>query len=57
MLVILKDAGTFTPFDYHTYETLDELVTSGVFKRIPNRWQLEQAIGEALVHKWATWID
>lgn len=57
MLVVLKEDGSYEPFAYHTYDTPEELVTSGVLKSIPNRVEFQQAIGEALGHKWGTWID
>jgi hypothetical protein len=55
-LVVLKDAGTYEPFEYHAYDTPEELSTSGALRSIPDRDEFERAFGEALAYKFATWI-
>jgi hypothetical protein len=57
LVVVLKDAITYQAFEYRTYDTPEELVASNTFAGIPNQVEFRNAIGEALGHKWATWID
>jgi hypothetical protein len=57
LVTVLKDAVSYEAFDYCSYDTPEELVASDIFKTNPYRGDLETAIGEALGHKWTTWID
>lgn len=56
-LVVLKDAVTYEPFEYHTYDTPEEMCTSGALRSMPDRDEFERAFGEALEYKFAKWID